>query len=51
MKTASKAGKEAEAVFKGFREFGGVKNNWLVWKNKVIMHTKTGNHFVFKFTA
>jgi hypothetical protein len=29
MKTASKAGKEAEAVFKGFREFGGVKNNWL----------------------
>lgn len=28
MKTVGTAGKEAEAVFKGFRDFKGVKNNW-----------------------
>lgn len=28
MKVAGTAGKEAEAVFKGFRDFSGVKNNW-----------------------
>jgi hypothetical protein len=28
MKTAGTVGKEAETVFKGFRDFKGVKNNW-----------------------
>lgn len=28
MKTVGTAGKEAETVFKGFRDFKGVKNNW-----------------------